>query len=142
MLLNFFAIRCWYLLHLHKFRQNALIWVFMQTILESLCTFIKYGQSISWLNYLQFHNALYGDAKGWAKRFCSFLLSYIPGVMNPHARVIQKWNKFFVITCLISIFVDPLFFFVLSVLDVTFFLLPFYSTSFPFFYASFTHLHL
>ncbi|XP_057247070.1 probable cyclic nucleotide-gated ion channel 20, chloroplastic isoform X2 [Beta vulgaris subsp. vulgaris] len=65
----------------------------------------------------KFHNALYGDAKGWAKRFCSFVYSYIPGVINPHARVIQKWNKFFVISCLVSIFVDPLFFFVLSVLE-------------------------
>ncbi|KNA25981.1 hypothetical protein SOVF_001500 [Spinacia oleracea] len=65
----------------------------------------------------KFHNVLYGDAKGWAKRFCSFLYSYIPGVMNPHARVIQKWNKFFVISCLISIFIDPLFFFVLAVLE-------------------------
>lgn len=64
----------------------------------------------------KFHNALYGDAKGWAKRFCSFLYSYIPGVMNPHTRFIQKWNKFFVISCLVSIFIDPLFFFVLAVL--------------------------
>ncbi|XP_021747400.1 probable cyclic nucleotide-gated ion channel 20, chloroplastic isoform X1 [Chenopodium quinoa] len=64
----------------------------------------------------KFHNALYGDAKGWAKRLCSFLYSYLPGVMNPHARIIQKWNKFFVISCLVSIFIDPLFFFVLAVL--------------------------
>ncbi|KAK9714311.1 hypothetical protein RND81_06G085600 [Saponaria officinalis] len=66
---------------------------------------------------MKFHNALYGDAKGWAKSFCSFLNSYIPGVMNPHTKVVQKWNKFFVISCLVAIFVDPLFFFVLSVLE-------------------------
>ncbi|KAH9616933.1 hypothetical protein KSS87_018538 [Heliosperma pusillum] len=66
---------------------------------------------------LKFHDALYGDAKGWAKRFCSFLNSHIPGVMNPHTKVVQQWNKFFVISCLVAIFVDPLFFFVLSVLE-------------------------
>ncbi|KAK9278892.1 hypothetical protein L1049_028473 [Liquidambar formosana] len=62
----------------------------------------------------KFHNALYGDAKGWARRFFSFLRSYVPGVMNPHTKVVQQWNKFFVISCLVAIFVDPLFFFLLS----------------------------
>lgn len=65
----------------------------------------------------KFHNALYGDAKGWARRLWCFLYSYIPGVMNPHTKVVQWWNKFFVISCLVAIFVDPLFFFLLSVLQ-------------------------
>ncbi|XP_062111008.1 probable cyclic nucleotide-gated ion channel 20, chloroplastic [Humulus lupulus] len=65
--------------------------------------------------YSNFHNALYGDAKGWARRFFSCLKLYIPPVMNPHAKAVQKWIKFFVISCLIAIFVDPLFFFLLSV---------------------------
>lgn len=63
----------------------------------------------------KFHNVLYGDAKGWAKRTCSFLHPYIPGVMNPHAKIVQKWNKFFVISCLSAVFIDPLFFFLLCV---------------------------
>ncbi|KAK2965626.1 hypothetical protein RJ640_001813 [Escallonia rubra] len=63
----------------------------------------------------KFHSLLYGDAKGWAKRALSFLHPYIPGVMNPHAKVVQQWNKFFVISCLVAVFLDPLFFFVLSV---------------------------
>ncbi|KDP45796.1 hypothetical protein JCGZ_17403 [Jatropha curcas] len=63
----------------------------------------------------KFHNVLYGDAKGWARRFISFLSPYIPGVMNPHTRVVQQWNKFFVISCLLAIFIDPLYFFLLSV---------------------------
>ncbi|XP_038893876.1 probable cyclic nucleotide-gated ion channel 20, chloroplastic isoform X1 [Benincasa hispida] len=66
----------------------------------------------------KFHNDLYGGGKGWAGKFQSFwcfLLPYIPGVMNPHAKVIQQWNKFFVIACLVAIFLDPLFFFLLSV---------------------------
>ncbi|XP_022736403.1 probable cyclic nucleotide-gated ion channel 20, chloroplastic isoform X2 [Durio zibethinus] len=63
----------------------------------------------------KFHNALYGDAKGWARRLMSFLSSYAPGVMNPHAKVVQQWNKFFVISCLLAVFIDPLFFFLLSV---------------------------
>ncbi|CAN1856294.1 Probable cyclic nucleotide-gated ion channel 20, chloroplastic [Linum perenne] len=66
-------------------------------------------------NVGKFHNTLYGDAKGCAKRFMSFVNPYIPGVMNPHAKVVQKWNKFFVISCIVAIFVDPLFFFLLSV---------------------------
>ncbi|XP_068307011.1 probable cyclic nucleotide-gated ion channel 20, chloroplastic isoform X2 [Pyrus communis] len=63
----------------------------------------------------KFHSALYGDAKGSARSFFSFLRPCIPGVMNPHAKVVQQWNKFFVISCLITIFVDPLFFFLLLV---------------------------
>ncbi|XP_038987401.1 probable cyclic nucleotide-gated ion channel 20, chloroplastic [Phoenix dactylifera] len=59
-------------------------------------------------------NILYGEADGWAKKSISCLSSYLP-VMNPHTKVVQQWNKFFVISCLIAIFVDPLFFFVLSV---------------------------
>ncbi|PKI53435.1 hypothetical protein CRG98_026125 [Punica granatum] len=35
--------------------------------------------------------------------------------MNPHAKVVQLWNKFFVISCLVAVFVDPLFFFLLGV---------------------------
>ncbi|CAN0902221.1 Probable cyclic nucleotide-gated ion channel 20, chloroplastic [Linum grandiflorum] len=63
----------------------------------------------------RFHNTLYGDAKGCAKRFMSFVTPYIPGVMNPHAKFVQRFNKFFVISCIVAIFVDPLFFFLLSV---------------------------
>ncbi|KAL8135044.1 hypothetical protein AgCh_009894 [Apium graveolens] len=63
----------------------------------------------------KFPNINYGDAKGWARRTCSSLYEYIPGVMNPHAKVVQKWNKFFVISCLFAVFLDPLFFFLLSV---------------------------
>ena len=38
--------------------------------------------------------------------------------MNPHTKVVQRWNKFFVSSCLVAIFVDPLFFFLLYVLEV------------------------
>ncbi|CAK9182570.1 unnamed protein product [Ilex paraguariensis] len=67
---------------------------------------------------LQFHNVLYGDAKGCAKRLIAFVHPYVPGVMNPHAKVVQQWNKFFVISCLVAIFLDPVFFFLLSVRQV------------------------
>ncbi|KAL1318218.1 hypothetical protein AAHE18_15G190300 [Arachis hypogaea] len=60
----------------------------------------------------KFHNALYGDAKGFATKFYSLCRSYIPGVINPHTKVIQQWNKILAIFCLVAIFVDPLFFFV------------------------------
>ncbi|KAG4952698.1 hypothetical protein JHK85_046565 [Glycine max] len=63
----------------------------------------------------KFHNALYGDAKSFVRKLLSFCYSYVPGVMNPHAKVVQKWNKCLAIFCLIAIFVDPLFFFLLYV---------------------------
>ncbi|KAL3642268.1 hypothetical protein CASFOL_013083 [Castilleja foliolosa] len=62
----------------------------------------------------KFRNIIHGDAKGYAKRMCSFLQTCIPGVMNPHAKIVQQWNKFFVISCLFAVFLDPLFFFLLS----------------------------
>ncbi|KAK4782004.1 hypothetical protein SAY86_016106 [Trapa natans] len=63
-----------------------------------------------------FHNSLYGDAKGWVMKFSPFISTYITGVMNPHFKVVQWWSKFFVISCLVAVFVDPLFFFLLGVL--------------------------
>ncbi|XP_047082624.1 probable cyclic nucleotide-gated ion channel 20, chloroplastic [Lolium rigidum] len=59
------------------------------------------------------HNILYAHQRGWKKSIERFL-SYIP-IMNPHAKVVQQWNQFFVISCLVAIFIDPLFFFLLSV---------------------------
>lgn len=63
----------------------------------------------------KFHNSIYGDAKGYGRKLFSFCSSCIPGVMNPHAKVVQQWNKFLAIFCLVAIFVDPLFFFLLYV---------------------------
>ncbi|XP_024524890.1 probable cyclic nucleotide-gated ion channel 20, chloroplastic isoform X1 [Selaginella moellendorffii] len=37
------------------------------------------------------------------------------GVINPHTKFVQRWNKFFVLSCLTSVFLDPLFFFLLAV---------------------------
>jgi cyclic nucleotide gated channel len=65
---------------------------------------------------LKLHNILYGYSGGWKKKIEQFL-SLIP-IMNPHAKPVQHWNQFFVISCLISIFIDPLFFFLLSVEQV------------------------
>ncbi|XP_057812390.1 probable cyclic nucleotide-gated ion channel 20, chloroplastic [Salvia miltiorrhiza] len=63
----------------------------------------------------KFHNMLHGDGKGWAKRMWSFLFPYIPGVMNPHTLFVQRWNQFFVIACSFAVFLDPMFFFLLTV---------------------------
>ncbi|XP_042453962.1 probable cyclic nucleotide-gated ion channel 20, chloroplastic isoform X2 [Zingiber officinale] len=60
------------------------------------------------------HDILYGDNHSWAEKWVSRLNSYFP-IMNPHTRVVQQWNQFFVISCLVAIFIDPLFFFLLSV---------------------------
>ncbi|KAL5995441.1 hypothetical protein ACLOJK_025503 [Asimina triloba] len=72
----------------------------------------KYRASSVFDTKLQYD--FYGDAKSWVRRSIDFLSSCIPGIMNPHAKAVQRWNKFFVISCLVSIFIDPLFFFLLS----------------------------
>uniref|UniRef100_A0A2P2JKE0 Cyclic nucleotide-gated ion channel n=1 Tax=Rhizophora mucronata TaxID=61149 RepID=A0A2P2JKE0_RHIMU len=64
------------------------------------------------------HSVLYGDAKGWARRFVFFLNQCVHGVINPHNGVVGRWNQFFVFACLLAIFIDPLFFFLLSVQQV------------------------
>lgn len=63
----------------------------------------------------KFHNMIYGDAKGWAKRMWSYLVCFIPGVMNPHTKVVQRWNQFFMISCSFAVLVDPFFFMLLFV---------------------------
>ncbi|XP_074587660.1 putative cyclic nucleotide-gated ion channel 20, chloroplastic [Curcuma longa] len=57
---------------------------------------------------------LYGDNHSWAEKWVSRLNSYFP-IMNHHNKYVQQWNQFFVISCLVAIFIDPLFFFLLSV---------------------------
>ncbi|RHN53395.1 putative Ion transport domain-containing protein [Medicago truncatula] len=52
----------------------------------------------------KFHNSLYGDAKGYGRKVYSFCSSCIPGVMNPHTKIVQQWNKFLAIFCLLAIF--------------------------------------
>eukprot|EP00250_Pteridium_aquilinum_P005153 c15291_g1_i1 orf=200-2506(+) len=51
---------------------------------------------------------MFANARVWG-------LANMPGVMNPHTKRVQQWNKFFLISCLIAVFVDPLFFYILSV---------------------------
>ncbi|KAG0455501.1 hypothetical protein HPP92_024793 [Vanilla planifolia] len=60
------------------------------------------------------YKILYGDSKGWARKVVASLNSNLP-IMNPHTKIVQQWNKFFVISCLVAIFTDPLFFFLLNV---------------------------
>ncbi|CAH8284489.1 unnamed protein product [Eruca vesicaria subsp. sativa] len=62
-----------------------------------------------------FHNHLYDDAKGWARRFATSVNRYLPGIMNPHSKFVQSWTKFFAFSCLLAIFIDPLFFFLILV---------------------------
>ncbi|PKA55630.1 putative cyclic nucleotide-gated ion channel 20, chloroplastic [Apostasia shenzhenica] len=62
---------------------------------------------------LQLYIILYGDGKRWTRRVVTFLHSHVP-IMNPHTKIVQQWNKFFVISCLAAIFIDPLFFFLLN----------------------------
>lgn len=41
--------------------------------------------------------------------------------MNPHSKFVQSWTKFFALSCLLAIFIDPLFFFLILVNQVLFF---------------------
>ncbi|KAJ4893862.1 putative cyclic nucleotide-gated ion channel 19 [Raphanus sativus] len=59
------------------------------------------------------HSALYDDAKGWAKRFASCFRRFVPGIINPHSKYVQMWNRFLAYSCLLSIFIDPAFVFLL-----------------------------
>ncbi|XP_024973474.1 probable cyclic nucleotide-gated ion channel 20, chloroplastic isoform X1 [Cynara cardunculus var. scolymus] len=61
----------------------------------------------------ELHDVLHGGATGWARKKLSLLKHFIFGVMNPHAKVVQQWNQFIVISCLLAIFIDPLFFYLL-----------------------------
>ncbi|EPS62547.1 hypothetical protein M569_12245, partial [Genlisea aurea] len=60
-----------------------------------------------------FHNLFYGDRQGFSKRISAFIQRCIPGVMNPHAKAIQRWNKLLLVSCICAVFIDPLFFFLL-----------------------------
>ncbi|KAL0899871.1 hypothetical protein Bca101_083832 [Brassica carinata] len=59
------------------------------------------------------HTALYGDARGWAKRFASSVRRCVPGIINPHSKFVQMWNRFLAYSCLLAIFIDPAFVFLL-----------------------------
>ncbi|XP_027359097.1 probable cyclic nucleotide-gated ion channel 20, chloroplastic isoform X2 [Abrus precatorius] len=82
-------------------------------------TYVKASQSrnqkASTIFDPKFHNSLYGEAKGFGRKFCSFCSSYVPGVMNPHTNIVQQWNKILAIFCMVAIFADPLFFFLIYV---------------------------
>ncbi|KAK1423607.1 hypothetical protein QVD17_18912 [Tagetes erecta] len=57
----------------------------------------------------------YGGANGCVRKKLPFIKQYTFGVMNPHAKVIQQWNQFVVVSCFFAIFLDPIFFYLLSV---------------------------
>ncbi|KAJ4897873.1 hypothetical protein Rs2_24667 [Raphanus sativus] len=59
------------------------------------------------------HNALDDDAK--ATRFATFVKKYISRIMYPHSKYVPSWTTFFAYSCMLSIFVDPLFFFPIEV---------------------------
>ncbi|CAN6997063.1 unnamed protein product [Brassica oleracea var. botrytis] len=61
------------------------------------------------------HNARDDDAKGWARRFATSVDKYLPKIMEPNSKQVRGWTIFFAFSCLLSIFVDPLFFFPIEV---------------------------
>ncbi|CAI9270759.1 unnamed protein product [Lactuca saligna] len=76
--------------------------------------------------YTRNHNNQSGDSNnendgvvlvhgGWTQETLSLLKKFAFGVMNPHDKYVEQLNKFFLISCLFAIFIDPLFFYLLSV---------------------------
>ncbi|XP_024015486.1 putative cyclic nucleotide-gated ion channel 19 [Eutrema salsugineum] len=63
----------------------------------------------------RFHTALYDDARGWARRFASSVRRRLPGIMNPHSKFVQGWTRFLAFSSLLTIFIDPLFLFLLLI---------------------------
>ncbi|KAJ0249183.1 Ion transport domain-containing protein [Hirschfeldia incana] len=56
-------------------------------------------------------NALYDDAKGWARK----VDKKVPRVIYPDSNIVHTWTAFFALSCLCSIFVDPLFFYPIEI---------------------------
>ncbi|XP_042504534.1 probable cyclic nucleotide-gated ion channel 20, chloroplastic isoform X2 [Macadamia integrifolia] len=61
----------------------------------------------------KFPEVLYGEV--CVRKSFNFLHRFIPGVMSPHAKLVRQWSYFVHIACFVSIFLDPLFFFLLTV---------------------------
>ncbi|KAI3796846.1 hypothetical protein L1987_39532 [Smallanthus sonchifolius] len=66
-------------------------------------------------NAVDHHHHAYGGANRWVREKLSLIKHFTFGVMNPHTKVVQRWNQFIVISCLFAIFMDPVFFLLLSV---------------------------
>uniref|UniRef100_A0A7N0U3V6 Cyclic nucleotide-binding domain-containing protein n=1 Tax=Kalanchoe fedtschenkoi TaxID=63787 RepID=A0A7N0U3V6_KALFE len=60
----------------------------------------------------KFQNNQEGEPNKWTR---IFLFLNIPEFVNPHSKFAHWWNKIFLISCLLATFIDPLFFFLLSV---------------------------
>ncbi|XP_010435423.1 PREDICTED: probable cyclic nucleotide-gated ion channel 20, chloroplastic isoform X2 [Camelina sativa] len=56
-------------------------------------------------------STLCDGAKAWARRFASS----VNVIVNPHNKHVKRWSKFFAVSCLLAIFIDPLFFFLVKV---------------------------
>ncbi|KAJ7567687.1 hypothetical protein O6H91_01G002200 [Diphasiastrum complanatum] len=58
-------------------------------------------------------NKVYGGAtrnlSSWWK------ITWFPGILNPHTKLVHRWNQIFAISCLVAIFIDPLFLLIFSV---------------------------
>ncbi|KAL3680018.1 hypothetical protein R1sor_022974 [Riccia sorocarpa] len=59
--------------------------------------------------------AIFGSAQHIRRRAVHLGKSWFPGILNPHTKVVQRWNKLFCISSLIAIFIDPMFFLLFSV---------------------------
>ncbi|KAL3680014.1 hypothetical protein R1sor_022970 [Riccia sorocarpa] len=66
-------------------------------------------------DHVRFGSGIFGSAQNMRKRALTLGKSWVPGILNPHTKVVQRWNKVFSISSLIAIFIDPMFFFLFSV---------------------------
>lgn len=72
-------------------------------------------------------NALFGGARNVQVMISGWGKDWMSAVFHPHTEYVQKWNQFFVISCLVAIFIDPLFFLLFSVRQ-TYFCITFSAT--------------
>ncbi|WOH10528.1 hypothetical protein DCAR_0729997 [Daucus carota subsp. sativus] len=66
------------------------------------------------VNSLEPDDHKFSNTHGWARRILSSLNQCIPGVMNPYAQIVQKWNNILIFSYLFSGLFDSLFLFLLS----------------------------
>ncbi|KAL3680015.1 hypothetical protein R1sor_022971 [Riccia sorocarpa] len=61
------------------------------------------------------YNVPFGSPQNIRQRAVALGKIWFSGMLNPHTKVVQRWNKVFCISSVIAIFIDPMFFFLFSV---------------------------
>ncbi|CAM6089431.1 unnamed protein product [Calypogeia fissa] len=86
---------------------------------DPFCTtcpsYFGYSEQPSRLGSAELKHVLLGRASVFGNKAASWGRSWMPGILNPHTKLVNQWNKIFCISSLIAVFIDPIFFFLLGV---------------------------